>query len=936
MTRLSKGNGPSDGGSTLNLIVEGRNFGTTSSGAITGTLVARVYSEFGGGECRPSLWTSDSSVQCGNPIVGYNPPPGVGQKSTVSVDLFGQEGILTECYSYDLPVIERAGAYLGWPYPQSIHNLPAGEPSELSIVGRNFGTNDFSAKARVGGTACITTVWQSDSALLCQVVGGHSKANSVVVSVARNVASLLDCVTFDAPFIESMTPPNAPAGGGVPVTLSGKNFGSQKYSQSASIGDTSITVAWTSDSSMVGIVPPGRGLILDVAVHQYPAATVGPGALSTAQSTVHLQRFTYDDPSITGINPPNGPVAGNFEIVLSGASFSAAANPAQNQPSVTVGQTPCTSALWMSDEEIRCTVAAGIGAASVSLDLQIQGCTGNNGACIAASPMPFLYDGPHPWAIKGDGVFPSTGGGVLTITGTLFGTSVYASLLKAKIGPTDCSTSTWLSETSLTCVVPEGVGTRDVVVDLAGSANTLSDAFSYESPTVTDVAPLNGPGSGGVSMIVLGDKFGHSAALDAPTIEVGGREVKSPALASSTKMVCESPPGFRVPGSGLEMTYRSFGAPPDQAQSLSSRFLYDDLQLAQVTPLVVSGISGGSSLTVLGKNFGGVDSSPVVFLGSLDPEKGQAPVACSVTSWLSDSSIQCVSPTTGSGIRDVHLLAAGAIGKRSVAALKDTLADAGGDRALGGTFALTLTKGVSFVNMPANLSTGSYDIDCGAGTVDWVAGDELEGVSFALAPGFCDSNDAPSALVYTLKFGSTISQVNSILPVSVIVGLQLLGLEDATAYISVSFPVTLDNLSRRRLLQTASAQAGGYFLRSAFLDQCEGTWIPLCSIDEYNSATRKLSSQVPAEVLKDECSGGLVVPKRCADQVAEDYFCGGGILLSAFAYKKDPCLAPPGIGLLPIILGSVGGFLLLILCSFLAIRQLRLNRGRYHARFLHG
>ena len=914
--RRRVGNGPSFGNAPL--IVEGSNFGTTTSGT---DLVVRVHSELGGGDCKSTVWTSDSMVQCFT-------SSGTGHEGAVSVNLLGQSGTLTNCYSYDIPSVQRAGAHLGpWSYYQSITNLPAGEPSQLSIVGLNFGTNDYSPHARVGGTACITTVWHSDSALMCNVRGGHSKSNSVVVSVAKKIGSLTGCITFDSPFIESLVPRNAPAGGAVSVTMSGKNFGMARYSQAATLGGTAIAVSWTSDSSMVGIVPPGRGLVLDVTVQQYPDTSTP----SHVQTTTHYHIFTYDDPSITALKPANGPTTGNFVLTLSGASFSSGSDSTQNRPTVMVGDTPCTSVLWHSDTSIQCTATTGIGAVDVTVDLQTQGCTANSGSCITTTTSPLRYDGPHPGAVQGDNVFPSpsTGGGTLTVTGTLFGAIDYGTLLKAKIGPTDCATTTWVSATSLICVVPEGVGTRDVVVDLAGSQNTLSDAFSYEAPKVTDVAPRNGPGSGGSSLVVLGDKFGHSAALEAPIIEIGGRAVISPALASSSRMMCQSPPGFRVPGSGLEITFRSVGAPQDQAESLSDRFVYDNPLLTMVIPQVVSGISGGSFLTVIGKNFGGVDSSPAVFLGSLDSDNGRAPVACSSSTWLSDSSIRCVSPRTGMGTRDVHFLAAGALGKGSLTALRDSLNDATGDGSLGGTFALTLAKGVEFVNLPVNMSTGIYDLDCSTGAVEWNAGDEVEGVSFSLGPSFCMSSESPSVMVYTLEFGPSLSTDNSILPVSVIVGLQLLGLEDAAGYISVTFPLRLGKISRRRqLLQSESQQVGGYHLRSAYLDQCEGRWVALCARDEYNPQTGKLTANVPAEVLKDECSGGLVEPRRCADRVAEEYFCGGGILLSALAYKEDPCLEPNDIGLLPIILGSVAGFLLLLLCTYLAIRELRIRKGK--------
>ncbi len=76
---------------------------------------------------------------------------------------------------------------------------------------------------------------------------------------------------------------------------------------------------------------------------------------------------------------------------------------------------------------------------------------------------------------------PATGGSPLTLSGSNFGYSRTGSL--ASIGATPCTTSYWVTTTSITCGQPAGTGAANAVTVSTDSNlifGTLLSAFTYD------------------------------------------------------------------------------------------------------------------------------------------------------------------------------------------------------------------------------------------------------------------------------------------------------------------------------------------------------------------------------------------------------------------------------------------------------------------------
>ena len=97
---------------------------------------------------------------------------------------------------------------------------------------------------------------------------------------------------------------------------------------------------------------------------------------------------------------------------------------------------------------------------------------------------------------------------VVTISGQGFG--YIDRSVTAKVGTTSCTSSQWLSYTSLVCIAPQPLDYLSVGVGASVGTNTVS--FIYDSPVITDYSTYNTPPSGGTPLSVQGKLVVHSAA----------------------------------------------------------------------------------------------------------------------------------------------------------------------------------------------------------------------------------------------------------------------------------------------------------------------------------------------------------------------------------------------------------------------------------------
>ncbi len=126
----------------------------------------------------------------------------------------------------------------------------------------------------------------------------------------------------------------------------------------------------------------------------------------------------------------------------------------------------------------------------------------------------FSYAAPVLSTINPSSLTTGLGSRSLVLTGSSFGTSATVT-----IGGVNCPVATQ-SHSSITCTVADGVGQSLSVVVTVGARSTSALLFSYLPPTISLIAPVNGPTAGGLTIALNGSSFA-TAALGAASVLFG-------------------------------------------------------------------------------------------------------------------------------------------------------------------------------------------------------------------------------------------------------------------------------------------------------------------------------------------------------------------------------------------------------------------------------
>ena len=253
----------------------------TVSGAHYGTSAYSVGVRVGGSACESEEWASESSVVC---RVGA----GVGGTRRVAVSAGGQWGTLTAGVSYDAGSVSSVVG----------DNVASAGSSEVTVSGAHYGTSAYSVGVRVGGSACESEEWASESSVVCRVGAGVGGTRRVAVSAGGQWGTLTAGVSYDAGSVSSVVGDNVASTGSSEVTVSGAHYGTSAYSVGVRVGGSACeSEEWASESSVVCRVGAGVGGTRRVAVSaggQWGTLTAGvsydAGSVSSVSATMWLAR----------------------------------------------------------------------------------------------------------------------------------------------------------------------------------------------------------------------------------------------------------------------------------------------------------------------------------------------------------------------------------------------------------------------------------------------------------------------------------------------------------------------------------------------------------------------------------------------------------------------------------------------------------------------
>lgn len=451
---------------------------------------------------------------------------------------------------------------------------PLAAGTDLTITGTGFFTG---ATVTVGGVACLTTTVNSATSITCDAPAGSGASDIVITNVdGQNVSSLGAYTYQPAPAPASpVAPANGPASGGTSIIITGTDF----YAlMSVTVGGTSCPVTSRTGTTSVTCTAPAMAAgVYDVVVTN-----------TDNQSFTLTGAYTYDpSPTVTSITPSSAAAntAGTV-VTLTGTNFVSGAT-------VTIGGVACTAPDYTG---VPTTMSCSTGVVAAGAQNVIVTNPDTQTGTLTAGIT--FFDPPTITSVT-PAVGPAAGGNTITIAGTNFDSGSVITVDGAA-----CTTQTFVSAASMTCVLPAHAAGAVAVVVTNPDTITATDTYTYQDPPViSSVSPTNGPLTGGTAITITGTGF-----LGTPTVMIGSSACTGVAVTGSTQIDCLTPAKLTAGAVTITVTNTS-----DNQSGTYSSFTYDPAPTISTFSPIIGPVGGGQTLTITGTNFVG---SPTITIGA--------------------------------------------------------------------------------------------------------------------------------------------------------------------------------------------------------------------------------------------------------------------------------------------------------------------------------
>ena len=442
---------------------------------------------------------------------------------------------------------------------------PAGGTS-VTITGTNFAG---ATAVSFGATAASTFMVNSATSITATSPAGSGAVDVTVTIPGGGTSATNSSDVFKyLPSVTSVNPASGPTAGGTSVTINGTGF---TGATAVSFGGTAASTFTVNSSSKITATAPAESAgTVDITV-----TTSGGSSAASGND-----QYTYAaPPTVTGVAPNAGPLAGGTSVTISGTAFT-------NASVVKFGTTTATSFTINSATSI--TAVAPAGSAGV-VDLTV---TTPGGTSATSANDHYTYVGAPTVSSVSPTAGPTAAGTSVTIAGTnLTGATA------VKFGGANATGVTVVSPTQITATAPAGsAGTVDVTVTTTGgtSATSANDHYTYTAtPTVTGLAPNAGPLGGGTSVTITGTNLTGASAVKFGANNATGVNVVSP-----TQITAHAPSAALA--GAVDVTVTTPGG--TSATTAADQYTYTNgPSVAAISP--TSGpTAGGTSVTITGAN----------------------------------------------------------------------------------------------------------------------------------------------------------------------------------------------------------------------------------------------------------------------------------------------------------------------------------------------
>jgi hypothetical protein len=339
------------------------------------------------------------------------------------------------------------------------------------------------------------------------------------------------------PTVTGVSPNSGPVAGGTKVTLTGTGFTGATQVLFGVVNAPTFTVV---NSTTITVTAPNNF------VGNHFVTVTTPGGTSVKATANQFNSLAL--PTVTGVSPNSGPVAGGTKVTLTGTAFTGATQVlfgVVNAPTFTVVSSTTITVTapnnFVGNHFVTVTAPGGTSVKA----------TANEFNSLAAPTVTGVSPGSGPVA----------GGTKVTLTGTGFtGTT------QVLFGVVNAPTFTVVNSTTITVTAPSNfVGDHFVTVTAPGGTSVKATANEFNSlaaPTVTGVSPNSGPVAGGTKVTLTGTGFTGTTqvlfgVVNAPTFTVVNSTtitVTAPNNFSGTHFVTVTAPG----GTSVKTTANQF------------------------------------------------------------------------------------------------------------------------------------------------------------------------------------------------------------------------------------------------------------------------------------------------------------------------------------------------------------------------------------------
>jgi IPT/TIG domain len=437
---------------------------------------------------------------------------------------------------------------------------------------------------------------------------GHAARNILVAFIFAATTAIAQ------PSISNVTPPAGSTAGGTTVTINGSSFDN---GATVAFGPSNATnVVFVSSNQLTAVTPPSPD-------GQEGAVTVY--VTNTDNSTASLPSgFTYDlPPSISGLNPNNGPAGGGNQVLINGQYFRGA----PSAPTVSFGglSIPAGSVTFINNTQLRVMLPPG-GSGTVAVTV-----TDADGQ-VATLANAYTFN-PGPFISSISPTAGSTAGGTAV---TIFGSN-FSNAASVAFGANNATSVSFVNSGQLTATTPGSTGGQEGAVTVYvtnpdGQTAALPASYVYHlPPSVSGVSPNNGPVGGGNQVFVNGQNFRGSPT--SPSVSFGSLNVPS----SSVTFINNTQLRLTMPSGGSGTVAVTVVDPDGQVASLPNAYTFNPApSVTTVTPPAGS-TAGGTPVTITGTNF--VNGATVTF----------GPNSATSVSFISASQLTAVTPASTGG-----------------------------------------------------------------------------------------------------------------------------------------------------------------------------------------------------------------------------------------------------------------------------------------------